>query len=216
MSSGSSPLPIICPQWPNKLIANPPPSPKEEARINAVLNQIWKENPPLSEKLLCDWHFQITKDIVPLDYYAGGIRQIDPSRPCLAADRWVGDMQCCPYASVPGEVTKLIEVANQLVNAPIPVTSTKAERLERIAFLIAKISLTFTRIHPFLDGNGRTMRILMDWCARHFEVYSCIQVAPRPKDGFAESVFESCQKDSLLPFANYLVSRIVLAGQPVS
>ena len=101
-----------------------------------------KSEQPLSEKLICDAHEILMKDLqrdgVSID--AGKYRTAPVS---------AGMHTFASPNSVPSLMTKLVEKYNK---------DTQRHPFERASTLLYK----FLQIHPFLDGNGRLSRLL--WC----------------------------------------------------
>jgi Fic family protein len=70
----------------------------------------------------------------------------------------VGTKICPPWQGVQRAVKKWIEAANLTIQLP-----TEKTGLEQIAEEIKKDHIVFESIHPFIDGNGRTGRIILNW-----------------------------------------------------
>ncbi len=57
---------------------------------------------------------------------------------------------------------------------------TPAERATQLAMVTANLIGGFIRIHPFLNGNGRTSRLLCRYCLLRFGVPPKFTTHPRP------------------------------------
>lgn len=64
---------------------------------------------------------------------------------------WVGDINTCPPNAINKEMGLLIEWYNQNLGVIDPV------------LLAIRFKYRFVCIHPFIDGNGRVSRIIMNW-----------------------------------------------------
>jgi fido (protein-threonine AMPylation protein) len=134
------------------------------------------------------WHRALFRDFVPLDYYAGNFRQDDPARPCLGQDVQVGGESGTHYRYVIAEVCQLCESLRvELVNLELSWSLfAPPERARKFSTLLAALIGRFIRIHPFINGNGRTSRLLWAWGLLRFGVPIQCRIHPRPKPPYPE------------------------------
>ena len=171
----------------------------------------WLSGRPLSN-LTSDavrtWHATLFQGLVPVDYYAGNFRVVDAAMPCLAVDVEVAD-PAKPGTGIPG--TTCHAVASSMVAwerkheavigalvAALPRLSVRQQAVYLATALAAAVG-EFIRIHPFLNGNGRTSRLLWGMVLRRFNMAIQVQVGFRPRHPYGE-VMHRCMKgdDSLL------------------
>ncbi len=108
------------------------------------------------------WHRHAFKELVPLDYYAGGFRQDDPARPCLRQNVQVLGVAGEDYARVldavgildAGMRDRMSSLEIQWSNLGGPA------RVRALAVTVGLVVGVFIKIHPFLNGNGRMSRVL--------------------------------------------------------
>lgn len=118
-----------------------------------------------NEKDIASWHREAFKSFAPLLYYAGNYRQDDPARICLGINVAVGEAPGADYSQVLREMRTLCRfMERELRQLDLSWPSlTHADRIKRLATIIGFSVGCFVKIHPFINGNGRTSRIL--WCA---------------------------------------------------
>lgn len=110
------------------------------------------------------WHREIFFPVAPSGhkYYAGSFRQVDPKRPCLANDVFVPDAQGKRHCGAPH--SEVLQRMNELclwIRTQMGTLSSAGDQYLPIAVDTISCSVgSFIRIHPFLDGNGRTSRLL--------------------------------------------------------
>jgi Fic family protein len=70
---------------------------------------------------------------------------------------YIGHREGKPWYAVPELTVQWCEIANQTVNEKFKY------RRKDLEELIRQDHVSFENIHPFIDGNGRTGRILLNW-----------------------------------------------------
>ena len=117
------------------------------------------------------YHEKVFKKVVPLGYYAGNYRSRDQARPCLAQDVQVDGVRGEAFLTVPdsmrdfsSELHDLVVRTDEYLQQPVSAT----ERAQAIAQLAAVAMGRFIRIHPFLNGNGRMVRMLVNYIFKRY------------------------------------------------
>ena len=158
------------------------------------------------------WHGGLFRDFVPLDYYAGNYRQLDPQRICLAKDVLVGGNPGVPYRQVVPRLAGLIawhrgELAALEVRYP---ALTQQDRALRLSQLIAVLVGEFVRIHPFINGNGRTSRLLWAWALRRAGLPMQCRISFRPTWPYSDLMLAAMRGD-FGPLALHILHHIATA-----
>lgn len=111
------------------------------------------------------WHKKFFEETVPVPYYAGYYRGEDPARPCLDAEVHVSGAFGAPAAEVEPRMKAFSE---QLVQATIATDEyveahSTIERIRAAAQIAAFAGGSIIQIHPFINGNGRMARMVMNF-----------------------------------------------------
>ncbi len=177
-------VPLIgkCPKWEQDI-----PS-QRVAEFISLLMAIQQELLASAARSLIDyndvrrWHQFLFRNFVPVDYYAGNWRGVDKSRPCLQENVSVEGISGSHFRVVHRHMFALfhavrlqlsqLELAWEMLQPP--------ERALRLAIIVANFVGGFIQIHPFLNGNGRTSRLIWRWCLLRFGVPIQCCVHPRP------------------------------------
>lgn len=142
-------------------------------------------------------------------YYAGNFRQWNPQMRCLN----------CPIVIGGKRGTR----PERVIAAMRELSGTIADRLGRLerdfkglpagdqAFELATVSAAiigeFIRIHPFMNGNGRTSRVLWLWLMVRFGASQQVRIDPRP-DGDYEKVMAPCMDGEYGPLAGFILEKL--------
>lgn len=117
------------------------------------------------------FHKKVFVKVVPLDYYAGNYRSDDKSKPCLAKEVTVAGVLGESFRTVPqsmgtfsAELHDMILHTDDYLNMKISPT----ERAQAVAQLAAAAMARFICIHPFLNGNGRMARMLVNYVFKRY------------------------------------------------
>ncbi len=108
------------------------------------------------------WHKIMFKLHVPLAYYAGNFRQMNPLWPRLQVNVQVEGIQGESPDRVGDEIERLFEsVHRQMASMEIRWPElTPKERTLRLAVILGHMVGRFIQIHPFINGNSLTSRLL--------------------------------------------------------
>lgn len=136
------------------------------------------------------WHRIIFAGVpVPVPYYPGGIRDSDSGEPELvnhevkvggpvaavygvrAADVWRELRRF--EASLRQEVARIDQLSP---GRPAPLLA----NLDDVLALTATTHGEWLRIHPFVNGNGRTARVWANWCVLRYGLPAFVRLRPRP------------------------------------
>jgi len=82
-----------------------------------------------------------------------------------------------------------------------------------LAATLAHLVGEFVRIHPFINGNGRTSRLLWRLMCMRLRYNPGIAIAPRPK-GKYEAAMEPCMRGDYVPLTRLIFESIVAASMP--
>lgn len=148
---------------------------------------------------ICFWHKIMFACVAPLPYYAGGVRCDDPDRPCLGVNVEVAGVAGCPYHNAPDAFSGMIDESRRRI-ALSEVwwdAMTPRERVLRLSQVLAYLIGEFIRTHPFLNGNGRTSRVLWAWGLRRFGVPPQCRIAPRPASPYGEVMAKAMNGDDI-------------------
>ena len=135
-----------------------------------------------------DWHRAIYAGVpLPVDYYAGEVRDDDPRFPELVGyEVTVGPSPGLPAAHVPRALADFEAGAGRAcarLDAVIAPTTAPADdpQLHAVLTLCAVLHGEWVRIHPFANGNGRSARVWANWAALRYGLPPFVRLRPRPE-----------------------------------
>lgn len=118
-------------------------------------------------------------------YYAGNFRRVDSALPCLAQDVQVAGIPGVPFTRVGARMHEWSDSCAQRHEDLVNGTSAQdAELLQRISEHLAHFVGEFIRIHPFINGNGRTSRALWNHELDVLGFSPNVRVHPRPEGAY--------------------------------
>jgi fido (protein-threonine AMPylation protein) len=137
-----------------------------------------------------DWHRSMLQGIeVPDEAYRGGFR--GDAHPALADyEVTIGGLQTTRAANVGEEVRKLvIELQNQVtwldeVDALEDPSVLDPDFVVKVLELAGWLHCEWVRIHPFVNGNGRTSRMWILWLCGRYGLPQLLALRPRPDMGY--------------------------------
>lgn len=198
-----------CPPWDDRI-------PDDRlSEFKALLDRVQREIfSSAAERILndsdaCRWHRTLFHRFVPLDYYAGNFRQVDPTRPCLQQRVRVGTAYGWHWHSTPEAVQRLFrEVFADLAQVEIRwKLLAERDRVLTIAQLVATLVGGFIRVHPFINGNGRVSRLLWRWMLYRFGVSPQHTVFPRPGPPYSQ-LMAAAMEGNYLPLAAAVIEHL--------
>ena len=86
------------------------------------------------------------------------------------------------------------------------------EQSTRAAILLGEFAARFIRIHPFVNGNGRTSRLLLAWGMMYFGFKLPFTVHTRPKGTSYASVMQQAMNGNAAPLQLLLLNNIRRRG----
>ncbi len=162
--------------------------------------------------LVLGWHRDMLDGVaIPDDAYRGAFR--GSAHPALETyEVTVGRLPTTRAADVPAEVDHLISELQDRVSVldeldkqgnPDILTAVFVEAvLETAAWLHGE----WVRIHPFVNGNGRTARMWVLWLCGRYGLPQLLPLRPRPDMGYSPACLLSMTGDHSL-FRQYLLVR---------
>jgi hypothetical protein len=137
-----------------------------------------------------DWHRSWLQGVeVPDEAYRGGFR--GDAHPALADyEVTIGGLPTTRAANVGEEVRKLVtELQNQVtwldeVEALEDPSVLDPDFVVKVLKLGAWLHCEWVRIHPFVNGNGRTARMWVLWLCGRYGLPQLLALRPRPDMGY--------------------------------
>ena len=173
------------------------------------------ERRPPSRADIERWHLELFESVVPLAYYAGFSRQNNPSKPCLAQDVEVAGVRATPFDRVLFAFDELADgLRVQLAMVDLHWDSIdEAQRVRRLASVIGLAVGRFIRIHPFLNGNGRTSRLMWRALLWRFRLPPQCSVIKRPDEPYSK-IMAAAMNGNYAPLTALVLSGIAGAPSP--
>jgi len=188
--------------------ANSPTLLANLARIDAAVHDdaVRRVTPTL--KRMREWHTVMMQGLDAEDLtYVGRFRGM-PGFPALAKDVEIAGILGTPYAEVYAEALAS-ESRVQAVVAALDAMYPTPEALdgdgrEAVIELAAYAHGEWVRIHPFINGNGRTSRIWANLILQRYGMPPVLAMRPRPAGrGYADAA-SACMNRDLAPLAAYI------------
>lgn len=161
------------------------------------------------------WHLALFRKVVPREYYAGNVRQTDGSRPCLARDVYVDGLPGLNFHAVIAAVQELFEFATtELAALDLRWDGLgDAMRIQSLATIIGTVVARFIQVHPFLNGNGRTSRLLWAVLLARFGLPPQVSVVRRPSAPY-DSVMRAAMAGDYAPAVVMVLTALSSAAAP--
>jgi fido (protein-threonine AMPylation protein) len=140
-----------------------------------------------------NWHRSMLQGVeVPDEAYRGGFR--GDAHPALTEyEVTVGGLPTTRAASVAEEIRKLVaELQNQVtwldeVEALEDPSFLDPDFVVKVLELAAWLHCDWVRIHPFVNGNGRTARMWVLWLCGRYGLPQLLSLRPRPDMGYDQA-----------------------------
>ena len=205
----SLPHQLSCPDWPN-------PEPPDKLPIiarNAIAlyDAVVKSN--VQERIIHEgdiktWHERLFRGAVPVPYYAGHYRSNDSRFPCLQVDVEVNGIYGSPFAYVPAHMQAFSSEMGEFILETDRFLKSKSSKIQKAAAAVQLATFLMGRliqIHPFLNGNGRTARVLANWCFNRYG-YHMPFFLDRPAAVDYAIASASAMRGDMTPLYRYLLT----------
>ena len=113
---------------------------------------------------------------------------------------YIGDVQTSSVQQTPIHMTKLIKATTEML-------STHSKNDLNVLKIITDFKFRFTVIHPFADGNGRTVRLLINYLLMKYN-FIPISILPKDKDEYY-IVLKASTKKSTEPLYRFLLKVLI-------
>jgi hypothetical protein len=163
-------------------------------------------------KLARDWHRGMVQGIeIPDDAYRGGFR--GDAHPALVDyEVTVGGLPTTRARNVAGEIDQLMSELEEGVSRldELDMQGDQAilapDFVEAVLETAAWLHCEWVRIHPFVNGNGRTARMWVLWLCGRYGLPLLLRLRPRPDMGYNSASQLGIAGDHSL-FLQYLLLR---------
>jgi Fic/DOC family len=143
-----------------------------------------------SAKLARDWHQEMVQGVtIPDDAYRGGYR--GESHPALVDyEVTVGGLPTTRACNVVREIDRLMSELESHVSYLDELDRQGDQNFLTVTFVeevletAAWLHCEWVRIHPFVNGNGRTARMWVLWLCGRYGLPSLLNLRPRPDMGY--------------------------------
>jgi hypothetical protein len=191
-------------------------SPVLQANILSVIRHIRTDAHRRSTLTIEDarrWHIAVMKGLTPPNPAYVGTFRGEPGVENIGVK--IGEYKGTPSHDVAADLAKFNETLQKLVEAlddQLPKGKARnAQNISDILDLCAWVHSEWVRIHPFVNGNGRTARLWVNAIALRYGLPAFLQVRPRPKDDYENAATLPMQNDwkSTLPLFRKLLDKAV-------
>lgn len=193
---------MIGPQW-----IDDPDTPALQSNLDAVAQGVVLdafERGAIDAELIKSWHVAMYDGIsVPCVEYLGNFRGDSTHWQLLGAQNWVNGIRGTFPHLVYGEVERLLNRLNEDIALLDEDDSESVERDMKVLKIASVAHGEWVRIHPFVNGNGRTARFLVLWVLARFGIPPLLPVRPRPAPPYG-STANSSMTGEHEPFELYL------------
>ncbi len=143
------------------------------------------------------WHAMMMRGLeVPAPEYVGAFRG-SPGVENIGVE--IGGRRGVISTEVVGELRRFESTLQALaanLDSVVPVGhELNADELAAVLDLCAWAHAEWVRIHPFVNGNGRTARIWANSLAKRYGLPGFVRLRPRPDEGYAQAGIKAMQGD---------------------
>lgn len=169
----------------------------------------------ISSDQVRQWHRHLFESDVPLAYYAGNYRQNNAEMPCLAQRVYVRGIPGAHFLNALPRAEKLFsDIESAISKLELNWDSlTMTQRVVEFCAILTGSVGEFVRIHPFINGNGRTSRAIWMWMLARYRLPPMFGVLRRPKPPYSE-LMARCMKGDFLPLVQFVKSKMIEDGTP--
>lgn len=132
--------------------------------------------------------------VPPSPAYVGRFRG-DTHTDLLDYENNVGGIPGIRSYLVFGEVERLIRWLRDQVEEIDALEVTQLEKDMRVLEVAAEMHGEWVKIHPFVNGNGRTARLWVLWLCARFGIPALLKVRPRPAKPYGTASYSSMTGD---------------------
>jgi fido (protein-threonine AMPylation protein) len=154
----------------------------------------------LSSELAREWHSIVMQELdVPDKAFVGRFRGEDG---LTGIEVYVGTRLAARSDDVASDLKQFDTTLARAVNAldglvPPGRPPDTADTLNAIIELTAWVHAEWVRIHPFVNGNGRTARLWAAFVAMRYGLPPFVRLRPRPDGGYGDACGKAMDGDSL-------------------
>lgn len=183
---------------------------------NSIVDFIFRQNPRgyvLGHGDLKNWHRKLFAKVAPVPYYAGNYRGQDTSRPCLDIEVAVGGNPGVPAAEVETEMKRFsdsLRLHTLSTDDFVGRAPSGVERLRAATQLAALAGGEIIRIHPFVNGNGRTARLAMNFFLNRYQFRMPFYIDRPTHPRYSASSEVAMREGNYTPLYQYLVEIIAM------
>lgn len=204
---------LDCPQW---IQDDDSALPAIAAAAQSFVRFMERQNPRkyiLTHGDLKQWHQKLFEKVVPVSYYAGNYREVNPAKPCLETNVHVAGIFGAPYEEVEAKMRSFsaeLARATTAVDQFLQVGRTAVARVKAAAQIAAFAGGSIVQIHPFVNGNGRIARLAMNFYLHRYLDYVPFFIDRPTHPSYSTASQIAMQSGNFTPLYQYLVEIIAL------
>jgi len=170
---------------------------KNLAQVTQEISRTAKRRETPALQWVRRWHAMMMRGLeVPAPEYVGAFRG-EPGVENIGVE--IGGRRGVVSTEVVGELRRFESTLQALVvnlDSVVPVGhELNADELAAVLDLCAWAHAEWVRIHPFVNGNGRTARIWANSLAKRYGLPGFVRLRPRPDESYAQAGIKAMQGD---------------------